>query len=162
MDSTNTFNTSFLFWQKWLVVISCAGIVLGFLFPFLSSVDFIAAGYNQALAEAFFGQKQLPENVLIYNQWVWAMLGAVISAWSICLLFLALYPFRNREKWAWYCIGSSLIITFIIDAGVSVYFKFYTEIIVALLWFVSCIIPIIATYKHFFNLSVNIRSNHKD
>jgi hypothetical protein len=83
------------------------------------------------------------------------MLGAVIIAWSICILFLALYPFKNHEKWSWYCIGSSLIITFIVDIGFSVFFRFYTEIIVALMWFVGGIIPIIATYKDFFNTSSN-------
>lgn len=57
----NSTNTSFIFWQKWLVTISCVGILVGFLFPFLSTVDFIAASYNQALAETFFGQKSFLE-----------------------------------------------------------------------------------------------------
>ncbi len=144
---------SFVFWQKWLVVISCVGILTGFLLPFISGVDFIAAGYNKALAKAFFGQNALPENVAIYNQWVWGMLGAVITAWSICMLFLALYPFKRQERWAWYCLASSLTITVIVDVGFSVYFDFYTEIVVALMWFISGIIPMITTYKYFFNTS---------
>jgi hypothetical protein len=151
----NSTNTSFIFWQKWLVIISCAGILVGFLLPFLSTVDFIAANYNQALSETFFGQKTLPKNVFIYNQWVWAMLGAVIIAWSICMLFLALYPFKKHEKWSWWCIASSLLITFIVDIGFSIHFNFYTEIIVSLTWFLGGIIPIIATYKDFFNTSSN-------
>jgi len=146
----NLSNRSFLFWQKWLVIINCIGILVGFLFPFISKVNFIAKGYNQALAEAFFRQNTLPEDVLVYNQWVWAMLGAVIMGWSICMLFIALFPFKKREKWAWLCIGISLIVTFILDIGFSVYFNFYAEIIIALSWFLPGIIPIIATHKNFF------------
>jgi len=123
----NSTNTSFIFWQKWLVIISCAGILVGFLLPFLSTVDFIAANY----------------------------IGAVIIAWSICMLFLALYPFKKHEKWSWWCIASSLLITFIVDISFSIHFKFYAEIIVALTWFLGGIIPIIATYKDFFSKSSN-------
>lgn len=123
---------------------------MGFSFPFICTIDFIAASYNQSLAKAFFGQTTLPVDVFVYNQWVWAMLGAVIMGWSICMLFIALFPFKKHEKWAWWCIGISLIVAFIVDIGFSLYFNFYTEIIVALSWFLPGIIPIIATRKEFF------------
>jgi hypothetical protein len=146
----NSSSRSFTFWQKWLVIINCIAIIMGFFLPFVSTVDFIAEGYNHALAEAFFAQKTLHEDVFVYNQWVWAMLGAVIMGWSICMLFIALYPFKNRDKWAWWCIGVSLIVTFIVDIGFSVYFNFHMEIIIALSWFLPGIIAIIATHKDFF------------
>jgi hypothetical protein len=151
---------SFLFWQRWLVIVNIIGVIVGFLFPFISKVDCIAKGYNQALAEAFFGRTSLHEDVFVYNQWVWAMLGAVIMGWSICMLFIALHPFKNRDQWAWWCLGISLIGTFIVDIGFSVYFNFYTEIIIALAWFIPGIIPIIATHGDFFEKQ-EIHSFHR-
>ncbi len=146
----SSYSRSFLFWQKWLVIVNCIGILAGFLFPFISTVDFIAAGYNQALAEVFFGVKALSNELVVYNQWVWAMLGAVIMGWGVCMLLIVLFPFKKHEKWAWWCIGISLIVTFMVDICFSIYFNFNTEIIIALSWFLPSIIPIIATRKDFF------------
>jgi len=92
----------------------------------------------------------LSAEMLVYNQWVWGMLGAVISAWAVCMLLIAIYPFNKREKWAWYSIGGSLTIAFILDVGISIYFKFYAEVILALIWFISGILPVAGTYKFFF------------
>ncbi|NOZ25028.1 MAG: hypothetical protein GXO94_02920 [Nitrospirae bacterium] len=149
----NRMSRSFLFWQKWIVLMSCGGILTGLFLPLLSTIEAVSAGYNRAVAETFFGLKSMPEELTVYSQWMWGMLGAVIVAWSICILFLALYPFRRLEKWSFYCIGSSLVAGFAVDAGLSVYFGFYEEVAVATLWFVLGAMPMAATYRDFFHAS---------
>ncbi len=49
--------------------------------------------YNISVSEAFWGQPYLHAAVSGYHPWIFAVLGSTITGWSVCFLFLALYPF---------------------------------------------------------------------
>ena len=149
----DTRDKHFRFWRNWLVLVGAWGIFVGLALPFAAGIDWVAGAYNQHLAHNFFDSEALSPEMARYNLWVWAMLGAVIAAFGICILFLALYPFARREAWAWWTIALSLVVTFIYDVGVSIFFGFYAEVVFALTWFIPGIIPLLATRKAFFSRS---------
>ncbi len=141
---------SFLFWQRLLMIAALGGVLFGLLLPFLSTIDVVAGSYNHHLSNAFFHGADLSGEMKRYNLWVWAMLGAVIMAWGITLFLLARYPFARREPWSWVAIASSLGAALVMDVGVSIYFGFYAEGILALGWFLPVAVPLAVTYKAFF------------
>lgn len=84
------------------------------------------------------------QKIGIYGVW-----DAVIFGWGIFIAFIAYYPFKAKERWAWYCIASVFVVWFVIDTVVSVYYRvgFNVSINITLLWF--ALLPLILTRKHF-------------
>lgn len=145
---------AFQFWRRWLIVVSSAGVLFGLLLPVLGASETASGWYNTQLARVFFEATPVTPEMQAYNLWVWSMLGAVIAAWGIALLFLVLYPFQRRERWAWYAVAVSLVVAFVMDAGMSLYFGFYLEVVVALGWFLPVAIPLVALRASFFAMEV--------
>lgn len=50
----------FVFWQRWLVVYSMLGIVFFGVVMTFGSTGIVFEDYNRAIAEAFWGQSELP------------------------------------------------------------------------------------------------------
>jgi hypothetical protein len=142
-------NSRFYFWQKWMVVLSAIGILFGLVMAFGSTSN-IFQSYNHFVAQAFWGQTQLHKAVLNYHSWIFAVLGTSIAGWSVCYLFLAIYPFRRRERWVYYCYIISLLVWAPLDSAFSIHFGIHIEAVFNFVAITFYAIPLIATYRDFF------------
>ena len=142
-------NRRFGFWQKWMVIYSILGIVFGLVMAF-GSTSVLFQSYNQSVSQAFWGESDLHEAVSKYHPWIFAVLGSSITGWFVCLLFLALYPFKRKERWAYICFIISMLAWAPLDSAFSIYFGIYTEAIFNFAAVLGYAIPLIATYKDFF------------
>ena len=122
-----------------------AGIVLIF-FPDSP----IMSAYNKRVAAAFYATDQVPPQFLTHHSWVMAVLGSAIIGWGMTLLFLAIFGFKDRNRWAWNCIAIAVPLWFIIDSIASVKAGVYMEFIFNLIFLVAVVIPLIKTYKYFY------------
>ena len=145
----------FSFWQKWMVVCSAVFILFGLLMTF-GSTSMIFQSYNRLVAEAFWGQPNLHEAVAEYHPWIFAVLGSSITGWSICYLFLALVPFKRRERWSYYCISLSILVWAILDSAFSVCFGIHIEVLFNLGALAGYAVPLIATFRDFFPKPVGV------
>jgi len=150
-------NRRFGFWQKWMVVYSIMCIILGLVMTFGSS-SIIFQSYNRSVARAFWDQPYLHEAVSAYHPWIFAVLGSSLTGWSVCFLFLALYPFKRRERWAYYCFIISILVWASMDSAFSLYFGIHTEVLFNLGAVAGFAIPLIATYRDFFPEPMDDRS----
>jgi len=142
-------NRRFIFWQKWIVVYCVISIILGLVMTF-GSTSIIFKSYNLSISEAFWGQPYLHGAVSAYHPWIFAVLGSTITGWSVCFLYLALYPFKRRERWTYYCFIISLLAWAPLDSAFSLYFGIYTEVLFNFGAVVGFAIPLIATFRDFF------------
>jgi len=78
------------------------------------------------------------------------VLGAVIASWGILIVFIAWFPFRSREKWAWNAIAVALISWFVVDTACSFYYNVTANAVFNLFTFTLFALPLIFTWKHFY------------
>lgn len=140
---------SFTFWQKWLyntsILFACIGVVLAF---FNDSIFFSL--WNEYLQIWLGIEGEMPSNLLKFKDFILAPLGGTIAGSYILMAFIAKYPFRNREKWAWQAAVLSLLTWFVIDSSISFYHGAYFNIVlINLFTLVLQGLPLVFTRKYF-------------
>ena len=140
---------NFKFWQKWLffvgIYLAVSGLVLAF-FNQTYVMDFV---FNNQINSVFWSANAMPENISPFQSWVYGVLGATVAGWGIFIAFLAYYPFKAREKWAWNCIAAGISIWFISDTSISAFYDVTFNVVfnVVLLIFIG--LPLLFTRKFF-------------
>ena len=140
---------SFSFWQKWLFGFGIYLIVFGLLLSFFSHSNLMNYIFNNQIDPAFWGLEELPENAERFQAWIYGVLGAVISGWGIFISFIAYYPFKAKEKWAWNCIGAGFIVWFLIDTAISLNYNVGFNVIINITFLLFILLPLLFTRKHF-------------
>jgi len=140
----------FSFWQKWLVGVSIYHVVFGVLLAFYSQSYLMDILLNQYFDPVFWPDNQITEGALQYKGWVSAVLGSVIISWALLIGFIAYYPFKLREKWAWNAITTAVVFWFVIDTACSLYYNVTINVWFNLFTFSLFIVPLVLTRKYFY------------
>lgn len=139
---------NFKFWQKWLfgmgIIIAAAGAAMSI----LSGVGF-ADLLNRLINPAFWGTSDVGGDVLKFQQFVYAILGATMAAWGVLIAFIAHYPFRKREKWAWNAMLVGTLAWFVLDTTPSAYYKVYANVVGNAAFLILILLPVVFSRKHF-------------
>ena len=140
---------SFNFWQKWLffvgIYLAGFGLVLAF-FNQTSAMDFV---FNNQINPVFWPEPAMSEKGLSFQSWVYGVLGATVSGWGVFIAFLAYYPFRAHEKWAWNCIATAITIWFVTDTAVSVSYHVTFNVVFNVILLIFIGLPLLFTRKSF-------------
>jgi hypothetical protein len=140
---------SFSFWQKWLVAVGGFLAVFGlFLTVFSQSalMDFI---FNRQIDPVFWQAEELSHNTKQFQAWIYGVLGAVIAGWGTSIAFVAQYAFKPREKWAWNCIASGVLVWYVADTAISAFFSVTFNVVFNTITLLLLAIPLGCTRKHF-------------
>ena len=141
--------SSFGFWQKWLLFVSVFLVVFGLalaVFPHSSLMD---AAFNKNIDPVFWPGAGPPTDSKIFQAWIYGVLGSVIMGWGLVMAFVAHYPFRSREKWAWECVALCICTWYIADTGLSAYYHAYFNVLFNTVMLLLIGLPLILTRKHF-------------
>ncbi|NOZ49451.1 MAG: hypothetical protein GXP37_05295 [Chloroflexi bacterium] len=111
--------------------------------------------FNRQIDPTFWGLSELSENTGKFQAWVYGVLGAMISGWGIFLAFIAHYPFKAKEQWAWNCIGTGFIVWFVIDTFISAQFHVGFNVIINIVFLLFVLLPLLFTRKHFIKRNVD-------
>ena len=114
----------FLFWQRWLFVVSLLITLFGVAMTFLNSTEFFDL-FNRQIDPVFWGSQNITGEAKNFQRWVYGVWGATIAGWGVMLGFIAYSPFRKREAWSWKCPVAGLAVWYLLDSGISIYFKVY-------------------------------------
>jgi hypothetical protein len=138
----------FKFWQNWLFYASIFIAVYGALFAILNQpfVDFV---YFNKVDPVFWGNKILSEEIILFQKWIYGVLGSVVLGWGIFFAFIAYYPFKNKEKWSWNCIAVGMLLWFLFDSTISIYFKVFINAGFNIVFFLLAGLPLLFTKKYF-------------
>ena len=141
--------TSINFWQKWLLVFGIYLSIFGLVLTFFNKTYLMNFIFNDQIDPIFCGDKILHENILTYQSWIYGVLGAVISGWGVAIAFIAHYPFKEKQKWAWNCIFVGAMVWFIPDMIISIKYGVGFNIFFNISLLMLMILPLLFTYNQF-------------
>lgn len=141
---------SFFFWQKWLLSVGVLLVTMGIILTFFSQSRFMALIINDQIDQAFWAAERVPENAVLFQSWITGVLGATVSGWGSMIVFLALFPFKNRESWAWKCLAISMMIWYIGDTAISAYYHVTSNVMLNTILLLIVGLPLTFTRNHFF------------
>ncbi len=139
---------NFAFWQKWLFVVSVFISIFGVLMAFLNGTPIFEL-FNRQIDPAFWGTNPVEANARAFQQWVYGVWGATIAGWGIFFAFIAHYPFRHKEKWAWNCLAAGLMVWFVLDTSLSIYYRVYFNAVFNTLLLILVALPLLGTRNGF-------------
>jgi hypothetical protein len=104
-------------WRVWLMLVAAGVGVFGSamvitptvperLFTWMLFGDGFPAAFGDAEVE--------------YVRFVAGVLGAVMVGWAVLILFVAAFPLRRNERWAWEAVVASLAVWYVMDSALSV------------------------------------------
>lgn len=137
--------TTFQFWRKWLSAVNGLIVVLGLLIAFAGN-SLLFDLHNQWSGRVFFGEEGITAEVLRFKNWLFGIIGATIAGYHLLMVMLSEYAFRRREKWAWQAMSVSLLLWFIVDSGISLYYgAVHNVILINLVALLLIGLPLLAT-----------------
>ena len=139
---------NFAFWQRWLFVMGIVVSIFGLMMALLSGTPLFDY-FNRQINPAFWGANAMDEATTQFQQWVYGAWGATIAGWGIVLSYIARYPFKKKERWAWNCLVFGLLVWFVLDTSLSVLHKVYFNAILNAVLFVLGMLPVLFTRKAF-------------
>lgn len=142
----------FVFWQRWLFVVSIIIFIFGMMMALFNGTAIFRLFDNQ-INPVFWGVKNVDEHTGDFTRWIYGVLGATMAGWGIFIGFIARYPFRKKEKWASDCLLLVTLIWFLVDTGISLYFKVYFNAIFNTILLVMMFPPLLFTRKYFMQMS---------
>lgn len=142
---------SFNFWQKWLVGLGIYLVILGLIMAFFGKSHFMDWLINQHFDPIFWPDNEISHGAVHFKNWIYSVLGAVLAGWGIVLSFLAYYPFKLQEKWAWSAIAIAVTLWFVVDTSYSLYYGVTINAILNAVLFGLFAVPLFFTRKHFFD-----------
>ncbi len=135
------------FWWRWLVIATCAILVFGLSMVLLP--ESTQKLFNYIYLSSPHGSPPFGESATSYITFISAVLGAVMSGWSVALLYVLFGPFRRREIEGWRTLTVSLVAWFIPDTAFSLWSGFWQNAVLNAIIFVLFVIPLAATYEMF-------------
>jgi hypothetical protein len=139
---------SFSFWQRWLFVFSLIVVVFGLGMATLNRTPLFAI-FDSQVNPLFWESDPLPAGVNEFLGWVYGVLGATMAGWGVFLAFIACYPFRNRERWAWYALLLGLSLWYLTDTAISLYFGVVFNALFNTAIFILAMLPLFFTRQEF-------------
>ncbi len=141
---------SLSFWRKCLIVVSLYHVVFGVLLAFFSQSPFMDVLLNQYFDPIFWPDNQITAGTQQYKGWISSILGSVTASWALLIAFIAYYPFKLREKWAWSSIAVAVIFWFVIDTTCSLYYRVPINAAFNLFTLILFAVPLFFSWKYFF------------
>jgi hypothetical protein len=140
--------SKFSFWQRWLFAVGLIVTAFGLVMAFLNGTAVFDL-FNDQIDPVFWGAGAIPEAATRFRQWVYGAWGATVAGWGVFIVFIARYPFRARERWAWSCLAVGLLVWYLVDTGISLYFEVYFNAAFNTLLLGLVALPLAGTRKHF-------------
>jgi tetrahydromethanopterin S-methyltransferase subunit D len=108
----------FDFWQRWLLVVGVFVIIFGVFIALLNGTALFDTLFNKPI-NAVFWDDGPDDSTQDFQGWVYGILGATVAGWGVGLAFIAFYPFKRREPWAWNGLVVSMGLWFVLDSYIS-------------------------------------------
>jgi hypothetical protein len=136
----------FNFWHRWLFAIGIIIVVFGVFMATLNQ-SLLFGLFNNQIDPVFWGEAEHPVTYAQFQAWIYGVLGSTMAGWGLMLTFIIQYPFRQREKWAWNAIATSMGFWYLLDTAISLYFGVIFNVVFNTLLLIAILPPLIFTRK---------------
>ncbi len=140
---------SFGFWQKWLFGFGLYLVVFGLIMALFGQSRLMNFVFNNQINPAFWSSTELSAAAAEFQAFIYGVLGATIVGWGVFLAFIARYPFKAREPWAWNCVAIGVVMWFVVDTFVSIRFGVGFNVMVNIVFLSLALFPLLFTRTHF-------------
>jgi FtsH-binding integral membrane protein len=141
---------SFQFWQRWLLIVTILIAVFGVVITLLSGSALFDTLFNDQVNPVFWDNGGPDATTQDFQQWVYGVLGAVMAGWGVFLAFVAYYPFKRREPWAWNCFVAGVGVWFVLDSYISLSAgNYFNQFAINVPLLVLVLVPLWFTRKDF-------------
>ncbi len=139
----------FEFWRKWLLAANLMTIMVGLLIAFAGN-SFVFALHNAGTQELFFQGQAITGDMLSFKNWLFGIIGGSIVGFHVLMVFIIIYPFRERQRWAWIALWAGLLSWFVIDSGISAFYgAYYNILLINLVALILIGLPLLMTRREF-------------
>jgi hypothetical protein len=143
-----SYSRRFLLCQRWLLALGAIIIVFGMALAFLYSTPLFDV-FRTQIDPVFWGARELTGGTLLFQQWIYGVLGATMAGWGVCIAFIATVPFKRKEKWAWNCLAIAVSLWFVVDTFLSWRFGALFNAAFNTLIFLAAMTPLLFSRKYF-------------
>lgn len=140
---------TFGFWQKWLLGVSVYLVIFGLVLAVFPQSAFMNVIFNSRIDPVFWQLGHVPEEAASFQAWIYGVLGATVCGWGILMIFIAHYPFKERQPWAWNSIAAGITIWFIVDTTLSALHHVLFNVAFNTLLLLLVALPLAFTRRHF-------------
>ena len=140
--------SSFDFWQKWLFVVGVIITVFGVFMALFKGTRLFFI-FDSQINPVFWPSGAMSPEAGLFQRWAYGVWGSTIAGWGVFVAYIAAYPFKNKEKWAWTCLVVGLLLWFLLDTGISLSHKVYFNAIFNVAVLILAMLPVICTKKDF-------------
>jgi hypothetical protein len=139
---------SFVFWQRWLLIVGIILSVFGIMMALLSGTPLFDL-FNRQIDPAFWKAGTVDGATRQFQTWIYGVWGATIAGWGVFMSFIVHYPLRRKERWSWNCLVLGLLAWFILDTSLSLFHAVYFNVIFNSALIIVVGLPVIFTKKAF-------------
>lgn len=144
--------TSNRLWDTWMVAVGWILVVFGILLAFANQTRLFDVVFDNQVNRVFWSSPVVPESVVPFQRFIYGVLGMTVAGWGVFIVYIARYPFRRRERWAWTCILAGITLWFIPDTAISIYFGVTANVALNVTIAIPVYVPLIATRRQFTNV----------
>jgi hypothetical protein len=140
----------FIFWQRWLFITSIVFALFGIVFAFWGNNPLFEV-YTRALSQNFYGTDRFPASAEPFRDFAYGPIGGCILCCYVLLAYIAWYPFRRKEKWAWWATFFAFAGWVVLDSAACIRHGFYFQV-----YFINAFsilmkaLPLAFTWRDFF------------
>ena len=138
----------FIFWQRWLFVLSVIIILFGMGMALLNNTVLFDL-FNNQIDPVFWGGQPLPDPALAFRGWAYGLIGATMAGWGVFIAFVVHFPFARREGWAWVCVALGILVWYITDTVITLSYGVRFNAIFNTVLLALVALPLIMTRKAF-------------
>jgi hypothetical protein len=104
---------------------------------------------NSQVDSVFWNVGNAGNGVKLFQRWIYGVLGSAMASWGMLLAFIAHYPFRKHDRWAWNCMALGILVWYFIDTPISIYFGVYFNALFNTILLALVILPLVFTRRDF-------------
>jgi hypothetical protein len=132
-----------------LLVVSLIGARFGVLM--VVSPDLFKPLSQPSYNSFFAGQRysELVAGGMAFQNWFYGVLGATMAGWCLTVAFVAYYPFRAGQRWAWQALCAAIVIWFVLDTGTSWLHGVTVNVLFNAVLLIAFGVPLVAARRFF-------------
>ena len=147
----NKNDKNFNFWQRWLTYVNVLIIGIGLLVAFAGN-SFVFDLHNHYTKEVFNGGNELNSNIMALKNWLFGIIGGTIAGFHLLMVMISENAFKKKEVWAYKAMWLGLLLWFVIDSGISIYYKaIHNVLLINIIALIVIGLPLIMTRREFKN-----------
>ncbi len=139
----------FSFWQRWLFVVSLIIVAFGLTLALFNQTPAFNFLFNNQVNPVFWGNGPVTVEAVMFQRWIYGVLGATVAGWGTVIAFIVYYPFCRKEGWAWNSLATGMLVWFIPDTLISLYFGVVFNAAFNVLLLAAVFLPLLATRRYF-------------